>query len=178
MEQRLFIIILQLGFSTQECFLGTLNKRPWSRVGYDVPHPGIVKEEILTVHDKTMQYSMVNYDDRSSISSTGLNLDTGIFTAPVKNSYLVALTAQLVNPAGNDKLFSYAQLFILKNGNLESLQHYLLVEMGKVGDLRVEVNMDKGDTLQVFVGHHVESKRIGSDRYDGFNLESVRFCIF
>ena len=95
------------------------------------------------------------------------------------------MTALLANTVSNAriKLSSYAQLFILKNGNLDSLQNYLLVEQDKVADLRVEVIMEKGDTLQVFVGHHVNKKTIfgGSgtiQTYDGFSLEEVRFCIF
>ena len=57
------------------------------------------------------------------------------------------------------------------------------MEHGKLADLRLVVNLDKGDTLQVFVGHYLEERfAFGPsgtiDRYDGFNLEEVRFCIF
>ena len=53
---------------------------------------------------------------------------------------------------------------------------YMLVENNKAGDLRMEVDMDKGDTLQVFVGHHVNDKRIYSRNLGP--MEIVRFCIF
>ena len=98
---------------------------------------------------------------------------------------MVTLTAHLANTDKNVRveLSSYAQLFILKNGNLDSLQGYLLVDQGKLADLRLEVNMEKGDTLEVFVGHHMDRKSVhgiggGYDTYDGFFLEEVRFCIF
>ena len=84
-----------------------------------------------------------------------------------------------------DALFlsSYAQLFLMKNGNLESLENYLLVEQGKVADLRVNMALEKGDTLSVFVGHHINSlEYFGSSgeqiRAYGFHLEQVRLCIF
>merc|ERR550519_2157833 len=115
----------------------------------------------------------------TSSPPAGLNLSTGIFTAPTTKSYLVTLTAQIAN-SGNNKLFSYAQLFILKNKNLESLENYLLVEQNKVGDLRVGVDKEKGDTLEVYLGHHKTTKYdTWTERtQNGFYLEDIRFCIF
>merc|ERR1719430_601052 len=112
----------------------------------------------------------------------GLNLSTGIFTAPTTKSYLVTLTAQIAN-SDSKNLFSYAQLFILKNKNLESPENYLLVEQNKVGDLRVKLHLVKGDTLEVFLGHHKRTKHVFGPsgtirRHDGFFLEDIRFCIF
>ena len=133
------------------------------------------------------RYRSTNYNlPPLNSTSNGLNLETGIFTAPAKrNGYLVTLTAHLANTDKNVRveLSSYAQLFILKNGNLDSLQGYLLVDQGKLADLRLEVNMEKGDTLEVFVGHHMTGKSVYGpsgtyDSYDGFFLEEVRFCIF
>ena len=80
-------------------------------------------------------------------------------------------------------LSSYAQLFLMKNGKLESLENYLLVEQGKVADLRVNMALEKGDTLSVYVGHHIntlEYSDYSGEEFTayGFNLEQVRFCIF
>merc|ERR1711970_1192279 len=175
-------LVLQIGGGHAWCgYLGWM-QQPKRIDDYDVPHPGIapVEPQEYTIHDKTLTFLM--NDEMTSSPPAGLNLSTGIFTAPTSKSYLVTLTAQIAN-SGNNKLFSYAQLFILKNKNLESLENYLLVEQNKVGDLRVEVDMERGDTLEVFLGHHIKSKYVfGSsgviDRYDGFFLEDVRFCIF
>ena len=123
-------------------------------------------------------------------SDNALNHETGIFTNPGDSNYhtyKITLTA-LLNNLGHlsvesrGSLSSYAQLFILKNGVLDSLDHYLLVEQGKMGDLRMEVEMSKGDTLEVFVGHHVNDKTM-YDRgrlatVQGFNLEQIRFCVW
>jgi hypothetical protein len=74
-------------------------------------------------------------------------------------------------------------MFLLKNGELESLENYLLVEQGKVGNMQVNVAMNIGDTLQVYVGHHVSAMSTygpsgARDTTQGFNMEQVRFCIF
>merc|ERR1712215_319548 len=133
------------------------------------------------ISDKTLTF-LVD-DEGSSISPPpGVDLTTGVFTAPTTKSYLVTLTAQIANSASNS-LFSYAQLFILRNKNLESLENYLLVEQNKVGDLRVELDLEKGDTLEVFLGHHKRTKHVFGPsgtirRHDGFFLEDIRFCIF
>ena len=78
---------------------------------------------------------------------------------------------------------TYAQLFLRKNGKITSLDHYLLVEHGKVADMRTEVNLNIGDTLSVYVGHQVDRKyKYGPsgtfDLYEGFYLEDIKFCIF
>eukprot|EP00091_Calanus_sinicus_P014849 TRINITY_DN3254_c0_g1_i1.p1 TRINITY_DN3254_c0_g1~~TRINITY_DN3254_c0_g1_i1.p1 ORF type:complete len:196 (-),score=34.83 TRINITY_DN3254_c0_g1_i1:172-759(-) len=188
------LLILQIGVSIQH----------WC--GYQ-PSLRLVNEDrnLIASNDKTLTYvkrEINDYDygnDDSSLISgynvpqldsffDGLNLETGIFTAPATRTYKVTLTAILTNLGYEDtagSLSSYAQLFILQNGHLYSLDNYLLVEHNKVGDLRLEVDMQKGDTLQVFVGHHVNDKtRAKRNGYGGFetvqcfNLEQVRFCIF
>ena len=118
-------------------------------------------------------------------SSSDLNLKTGIFTAPTNRQYMITLTAMIAGTGRCESpgLSSYAQMFLLKNGKLESLENYLLVEQGRVGDLRVKVNLDYGDTLQVYVGHHVSAMSTygpsgARDTTQGFNMEQVRFCIF
>merc|ERR1712183_786083 len=116
---------------------------------------------------------------RKTSPPRGVNLSTGIFTAPTTKSYLVTLTAQIAISDDDDNIFNYAQLFLLKNKNLESLENYLLVEQNKGGDLRVEVDMERGDTLEVFVGHHKKSKNMFGgygdiEIYAGFWLEDVR----
>jgi hypothetical protein len=118
-------------------------------------------------------------------SSSDLNLETGIFTAPTNRQYMITLTAMIAGTGRRESpgLSSYAQLFLLKNGKLESLENYLLLEQGMVGDMRVNVAMNNGDTLQVYVGHHVSSMSTygpsgARDTTQGFNMEQVRFCIF
>merc|ERR1711970_1507178 len=175
-------LVLQIGGGQAWCgYLGWM-QQPKRLNDYDVPHPGIapVEPQEYTIHDKTLTFLM--NDDMPSSPPAGLNLSTGIFTAPTTKSYMVTLTAQIANSDAKN-LFSYAQLFILKNKNLESLENYLLVEQNKVGDLRVEVDMERGDTLEVFVGHHIKSKNMLGGYGDieihaGFWLEDVRFCIF
>jgi len=107
----------------------------------------------------------------------GLDYNSGIFTSPSTGKFLVTLTAQLFI-SDNDKLISYAQLFILKNKKLVSTENYLLVKMHEVADLRREFELNQGDTLEVFVGFHTESKQAGRWNHQGFFLEDVRFCIF
>ena len=101
---------------------------------------------------------------------------------------MVTLTAMLSNLGhlsrdSNGKLASYAQIFLLINGKLQSLDHYMLAKHGEVVDLKVELQMKMGDTLQTFVGHHQDSRGMygGSGRAEtiyGFNLEQIRFCVF
>jgi len=114
--------------------------------------------------------------------SSSLNLKTGIFNSPKKDTYIVTLTA-LLAPIDDNRLQSYSQMFILKNGELTSKNHYLLVKGREVADLREEIPLDKGDTLEVLVGHHVNNVNnfgpSGSvSRHDGFHLEQIRFCVF
>ena len=116
-----------------------------------------------------------------------LNLETGMFQAPEGREYLVTLTAQMmnrpeVNREGGD-LFSYGQLFVMKNGKLTSLDNYLLVEQGKVANSKMRVDLSVGDTLSVFVGYQTDTKFMYGpsgtiQAYDGFVLEAIRFCIF
>ena len=73
----------------------------------------------------------------------------------------------------------------INNMSLTTLfqENYLLLEQDMVGDMRVNVAMNNGDTLQVYVGHHVSSMSSygpsgARDTTQGFNMEQVRFCIF
>ena len=59
----------------------------------------------------------------------------------------------------------------------------MLAKHSEVADLKVEVAMSKGDTLEVFVGHQQDAREFfgGSGRREtiyGFNLEQIRFCIW
>ena len=107
--------------------------------------------------------------------TSSLNLRTGIFTAPMKANWIVTLTALLAT-IDDDGLQSYAQMFILKNGQVTSKNHYLLVKGKEIGELREAILLEEGDTLEGFVGHHVNNvKNFGlSGR---FNLEQIRFCV-
>ena len=112
-------------------------------------------------------------------------METGIFTAPTSQEFMVTVTAMISGLGNHDQpaLASYAQLFILKNGKLQSVENILSVKEGKVADLKVDMTMDKGDTLSVFVGHQVNSLTYSGPSgrefsVSGFNLEQVRFCIF
>ena len=94
----------------------------------------------------------------------------------------MTLTATLMKNSQID-LQNFAQLFIMKNGELTSLDHYLLVEQGKVCNLNTEVVLNHGDTLSVYVGYHMLAKHTFSPsgtirRFDGFNLDTVGMCIF
>ena len=121
-------------------------------------------------------------------SSTISNLrNTTIFSAPTTRSYVVTLTAQLkpfTSEAHQKALFSYAQLFLLKNGRLTQKDHYLLVESQQVGDMLTTMSLKRGETLSVFVGKNTESIE-AMNLYDGHPeqwyggwLEFVKFCIF
>ena len=111
-------------------------------------------------------------------SPDAFNFETGLFHPPQDRKYLVTLTAQLASP-NQGNLFSYGQLFILKNGKLTSLEHSMLVEQGKVAHVKTEIDMVMGDTLSVFVGYQIDIKHaFQDDRYDGLHLEAIRFCIF
>ena len=71
--------------------------------------------------------------------------------------YIVTLTAILAhNP--QTSMFTFAQLYIMKNGKLTALDHYLLVEQQKVANLKIEMALLQGDTLSVYVGYHVRAK--------------------
>ena len=112
--------------------------------------------------------------------ATGLNHTSGLFTAPTTKDYLVTLTAMIFPIDRPKHLDNYAQLFVLKNGQLTSLDHYLLIREHELGDLRQKINLQKGETLEVYVGHHKQEGHSngGHETYGGFFLENVRFCIF
>ena len=114
--------------------------------------------------------------------TASLDLKTGVFTAPSSKEYIVTLTAKL-GPFDNSRLQTYAQMFILKNGQLMSTGHYIVVTLDEVSSLTDTVYLETGDTLEVLVGHHVSGLTgFGSSgqtlRYDGGSLQDVRFCIF
>ena len=114
--------------------------------------------------------------------TSSLNLTTGIFTAPMKANWIVTLTA-LLDTFKDERLQSYAQMFILKNGQVTSKNHYLLVKSREIAELREEILLEKGDTLEVFVGHHVNNVyNFGLfnefTSHAGFHLEQIRFCVF
>ena len=115
--------------------------------------------------------------------TTSLNHTSGLFTAPATKDYLVTLTAQIFPIDEPSHLENYAQLFVLKNGKLASLDHYLVIGEHQLGDLRQKIKLQKGETLEVFVGHHnhmgytfMSNGEI--ERKAGFFLQNVRFCIF
>merc|ERR1719341_2848853 len=94
-------------------------------------------------------------DERTSQGP--FDIGTGMFTAPSGRKYQVTVTAMLTTPS-QPGLVAYAQLFLRKNKKVDSLDHYLLVESGKVADMRTEVNLNMGDTLSVYVGHQITHK--------------------
>merc|ERR1711936_617310 len=166
------IVVLLLQFSGARCAHTCGYQARWTQSGYsglDGP-----------LHDKTLFYKTSQMQMESSEvkqAPIGLDYNSGIFTSPSTGKFLVTLTAQLFI-SDNDNLISYAQLFILKNKKLVSTENYLLVKMHEVADLRREFELNQGDTLEVFVGFHTESKQSGRWNHQGFFLEDVRFCIF
>merc|ERR1711872_592919 len=139
-------------------------------------------------NDKTLTYQ--EYSDDYNIqlptndSMKALDYNSGIFTSPASKYYIVTLTAMMNQGAQRDGgPANYGQLFLLKNGKMESWEHYLLVRPGEVADMRVEMYLSKGHTFEVFVGHHLSYRNIGSIGYGqerdwGFNIEQVRLCIW
>merc|ERR1719347_912812 len=132
--------------------------------------------------DTDTERSDSSFKSKSFPDSESFDFKSGVFTAPRNKKYLVTLTASLMKNS-QIELQNFAQLFIMKNGELTSLDNYLLVEQGKVGNLNTEVVLEKGDTLSVYVGYHVLAKHVYSPsgtvrRYDGFNLDTVSLCIF
>ena len=106
-----------------------------------------------------------------------------MFTAPREKTYLVTLTANLLMNTHKTTPLGYAELFIMKNGKLTALEHYLVVEQGKVANLRTKISLQQGEVLSVFVGYHVKSKHAYGPsgtvtRYDVPHLDTVRLCIF
>merc|ERR1711872_1162641 len=84
-------------------------------------------------------------------------------------------------------LTSYAQIFLLKNDKLMSLDDYTIVQVNgrssKVSELRRKLHLQRGDKIKLFVGHHRRTRirynsSGGSEYYGGFNLQDIRFCIF
>ena len=92
----------------------------------------------------------------------------------------MTLTANLHN---TDEI-NFAQLFIMETTKYSKrMKDYLLVEQQRVADLRTEVDMSEGDTISVYVGHHILYKEVGgiggsTERIYGFQLDVVRLCIF
>ena len=99
--------------------------------------------------------------------------------------HMVTVTAMISGMGKYDQSYmsSYAQLFLMKNGKLDSLENYLLVEEDKVAELRVNMDLHKGDTLSLYVGHNIWKQLYSGSSGGlfaayGFNIEQVRFCIF
>ena len=59
---------------------------------------------------------------------------------------------------------------------------YLLVEVGKIADLRQNIYLSSGDTLELFVGHcscdDTGSYPDGIESTAAAYLKDIRFCIF
>ena len=62
---------------------------------------------------------------------------SGVFTTPEDGKYMVTLTATLAKNPETD-IMNFAQLFIMKNGKLTALDHYLVVEQQKVANLKTK----------------------------------------
>jgi len=116
----------------------------------------------------------------------GLNPYSGVFTAPEAREYLVTVTASLLPPY-IEGFAAYAQIFLMKNNMVKSLEDYMIVEVNgksaKVSDMRRIVHLKKGDQLKLYVGHHQSKKHRwmasgGIETVSGFNLQDIRFCIF
>jgi len=136
-----------------------------------------VQNDIITFHDPE-DSRFLSYKPKDSPNSEAFDFKSGVFTAPQEGRYLVTLTANL----HNTHKINFAQLFIMKKTKYGKLmQDYILVEQHRVADFRTEIRMDEGDTISVHVGHHILYKEvggIGSDRMDGFQLDTVRLCVF
>ena len=60
---------------------------------------------------------------------------------------------------------------------------YLLVDSTKIADMRKKLDLMKGDSLSVYLGHYMPTvTKINPSgtrtKHDGFYLENIRFCIF
>merc|ERR1711915_208946 len=131
-----------------------------------------------------------SFDDYNQMEMTSnLDLKTGLFTAPDSREYVVTLTGLLYPAGGHFTVPSYAQLFVLRNGQLNSEYNYLLVHGTEVSETRFRIDLNKFDTLEVFVGHHMANTLMldgscetdttrGQCRVNPFILHQVRFCIF
>jgi len=152
--------------------------------------PTLVYDDILTYYDtEASRVGLQSYKPKDSPDSESFNFTSGLFTAPKEWVWYVTLTANLVmNRPDEDNIphTGYAQLFIMINGELTALEHYLVVEQGKVASLSRKIALQQGDVLSVFVGYHVDSKYTYGQKYpdiidgtyDSFRLDAVRLCIF
>ena len=127
--------------------------------------------------------SAEEFDGYNKMNMTSsLDLKTGVFTAPTAKEYIVTLNA-LLSPTDAHRLQTYAQMFLLKNGELTSTRHYAVVRLTGVTSLTDTVFLGKDDKLEVFVGHHVDNLTgfgpSGTVRiHDGGHMDQIRFCIF
>merc|ERR1712029_1321977 len=158
--------------SSEWCFFREDGKKDDSEGGR-----GVFNNELMRFKDSRQE------EEYGPVSSNY----TTTFSAPTTRTYIATLTAQLrpFTPEARQRdLFSYAQLFLLKNGRLTLKDHYLLVESQKVGDMVTTMSLKQGDILSVFVGKNTES--IGAmnlyngqqQQFHGGWLEYVKFCIF
>ena len=63
---------------------------------------------------------------------------------------------------------------------MESLEDYLLVNLNHgVSELRRNIHLNHGDTLQLYLGHFIGKKiTSGFGGTTNYFLEDIRFCIF
>jgi len=140
----------------------------------------------LPEHYNPFNFTGYQFGDSKAVEDGfGLDLKTGIFTAPKTSDYFVTVSAFI--QTNQRDFYAYAQIFILWNNQLKSLDDYLLVEVNgnsaKVSELRRTFHLQKGDTLKLLVGHHTTMKTVytayGRSEYlYGLNLQDIKFCIF
>merc|ERR1711936_263051 len=122
MNYLVLCLVLQIGGGHAWCGYMAWMPQP-KRPSLTDPHPAVTWEDPqqYIIHDRTLtflendEFIMIYF--REQLNGTarvtwsppaGLNLSTGIFTAPTTKTYLVTLTAQIGN-TDDKKVFSYAQ---------------------------------------------------------------------
>merc|ERR1719233_182559 len=154
MRKVIFLLsVLIVSTSTHWCGLGYIMGD-----GYDIKsgygHVDVVHDDIMKFYEpedtRVLSYKPTDFPD-------SFNFLSGVLTTPEDGKYMVTLTATLAKNPGTD-IMNFAQLFIIKNGKLTALDHYLLVEQQKVANLKVEMELLQGDTISVYVGYHVKTK--------------------
>merc|ERR1712198_193950 len=119
----------------------------------ELPYPGIAPD-----------FERDNKNDTKE-DKFGLNPSSGVFKAPGDGVYFVTFSA--IIQTNKLDLTSYAQIFLLKNDKLMSLDDYTIAQVNgrssKVSELRTKLRYNSSG---------------GSEYYGGFNLQDIRFCIF